>query len=259
MTLNHQLKEMIEDYFSKYPNTSINSLALKTNVGATTLRRILAETIKGDPSPHTVLAIVSALAKEKKLAKLVEKIQGPVGDMLRETYRDYVELESPHVIDVDLNELLRDRVSYFVYKLAANKTGVSEFEVVELFGAVGRERLQKLLECQVLERQSNTVGERYHAREKNFALNIEVASEHLPELVRFYKPHEVNSGHNLFYTLSESLKSDAIKRIKEIQREAVKKTYEIMNDPDSVGPIPYFTVQLCETLGLARPTMEVMQ
>ena len=67
MTLCEQLKEIVDDYLTRYPNLSINSLAMKSGVGATTLRRIKNLSIKGDPAPHTVLNIVSSTSNQKCL------------------------------------------------------------------------------------------------------------------------------------------------------------------------------------------------
>lgn len=254
MELCQQLKVIIDDYFLKYPNMSINSLALRSNVGASTLRRILGGSIKGDPSPHTVLNIASAVAKEKRLAKLIEVFDGPVGEVLKDTFSAYVQTDAPHVYDFDLNELLKDRISYFVYKLSSNRNGVSELDVVELFGALGRDRLQKLQDKKAIERRED----RFFAKDPNFSLDIEVASEHLPELVKFYRPEELERGQNLFYSLSESLSEEGIRKVKEIQKEAVQKIYTVMNDPKFDGPIPYFSVQVCDTLRVTQ-TQGVLQ
>jgi len=244
MTLVEQLRDILNDYFGRFPNTSINGLAMRSTVGATTLRRILSLEIKGDPSPHTVLNIASAVSKEKRLSKLIHMFEGPVGELLRDSFSAYVEVSAPHTFDVDLNEILRDRLNYFIYKLAANRNGVTENEVKDLYGQLGLEKLKKLREQGLIKLE----GVVYHASEKNFSLDLEIAKEHLPELVKFYRPENLEAGLNLFYTLSESVSLEGVKKIKEIQREAAKKVYEIMQAPEYSGNVPYFTVQLCEVL-----------
>ena len=61
MALVEQLKGVVDGYFEKYPHMSINALAQRSGVPATTLRRIINKTVKGDPAPHTVLNIISAV------------------------------------------------------------------------------------------------------------------------------------------------------------------------------------------------------
>ncbi len=239
-----QLKEILESYFDKHPNISINALAMRSQVGATTLRRILSLSIKGDPSPHTVLNLVSAVSKERQLSKLLSMFDGPIGEMLNQCFSNYVEQATPHTYDRDLNQLLTDKTNYFIYKLAANKCGVTKNEVQNLYGNDGLEKLYEMVHSgHIL-----TIENVFHAKEKDFSLDLMVIKNHLPDLVRFYRPEELDKGLNLFYTMSESLNSEGIKKIKEIQKEAVKKTYEILSQREFQGEIPYFTLQVCDTL-----------
>ena len=254
MTLCEQLKDIVESYFAKHPNVSINGLAMRSGVGASTLRRLLSDSIKGDPAPHTVLNLLSTVSKEKKLSKLIAMVDGPLGEMLQETFSHFVESETPHTYDNDLNEILRDQVSYFIYKLAANRKGTDKIFVTEMFGKAGLERLTNLLDLGVVE--SNADGD-IHAVQKDFSLDVEIAAGHLPELVKFYKPAAISNGQNLFYTMSESLSEEGIQKVKTIQKEAIKKIYDVMRSPFYEGEIPFFTLDMSDTLSLEPAIGEV--
>lgn len=248
MELTRQLKDMMEKHLEKFPNVSINALASRSGVGATTIRRILSLSIKGDPSPHTVLSLVSVVYKEKKLSKLLPLVQGPVGDHLRECFGQFMEEDVPHSIDLDLNDVLSDRLSYFIYKLAANKVGTTHKKISELFGKLGDEKLAFLIKNGWI----IVDGKFLHAKEKNYSLDVRLSKKHLPDLISFYKPDEVSQNKNIFYTLSESLSEEGIKKIKEIQYEAVRKIYEIMSAEQFAGDIPYFTINLSDTMELSQ-------
>lgn len=246
MTLCEQLKNIIACYLTDNPNTSVNSLSHKSKVGASTIRRILNCSVKGNPSPHTILNIVSAISNEKKLTKLVKMFDGELGKSLLDSFGAFVELESDHSCDVDINEALEDRVSYIIYKLAANRTGVSKVEVGSLFGHIGMERLKVLLDKKIVKEIEGTI----HACEKQFSLDLKVMTKHLPALVRYYDPEQVEMGLNIIYNLSESINEDGIKKIKKITREAAKSIYQVMNSPYYEGDIPFFSVLLGDTLNL---------
>lgn len=248
MTLTEQLKDVVENYFSRYPHVSINSLAMKSGVGATTLRRIVNQSIKGEPAPHTVLNLASALSNEKQLTSLIKNFDGPIGQLLEKTFAPYLEVDSSHVMKNDINEELKDWVKYAIYKLSANRKGVSRIQVSELFGKLGLDRLDELIENKFLEEEQSIS----HANEKNFSLDVSIAAGHLSELVRFYKPTEVSKGNNIFYTLSETLNEEGIQKIKEIQKEAVKKIFEVMNENEFAGEIPYFSLNLADTFDLTE-------
>jgi hypothetical protein len=248
-----QLKNIVESYFEKHPNVSINGLAMRSGVGASTLRRLLSSSIKGDPAPHTVLNILSTVTKEKKLSKLVKMIDGPVGEMLQETFSHFIESETPHTYDNDLNEILRDQMSYFIYKLAANRKGTTKLFVSEMYGKVGLERLSNMLELGVLTNSDDEI----HATQKDFSLDVEIAAGHVPELVKFYKPSQISRGQNLFYTMSETLSEEGIQKVKTVQKEAIKKIYDIMRSPFYEGNIPFFTLDMSDTLSFETEAGEL--
>lgn len=249
MTLLEQLKDLLENYFRKFPNVSINGLAKKSGVGATTLRRILSESLKGDPAPSTVLNVVSAITKERRLSSLLKSFEGPIGEMLRGSFGHFVEENLPHSYSTDLNHELADWHKYIIYKLASNKCGVSKTVLGQTIGNVGLKSLNEMFEKGLLYADGDII----HSKEKNFSLDLNLALKHLPNLLDFYKPDNLDRGQNLFYTLSESINEDGIKKIKEIQRDAIKKIYAIMNSPYYEGEIPYFTVHCMDTLTLEAP------
>lgn len=255
MTLCEQLKDIVDSYFLKHPNVSINGLAMRSGVGASTLRRLLNDSIKGDPAPHTVLNLLSTVTKEKKLSKLIAMVDGPLGDMLQETFSHFVESEAPHTYDQDLNEILKDQMSYFIYKLAANRKGTDKMFVSEMFGNAGLERLTKLLDLGVV--KANEEGD-IHAVQKDFSLDVEIAAGHLPELVKYYKPGSISNGQNLFYTMSETLSEEGIQKVKAIQKEAIKKIYDVMRSPFYEGDIPFFTLDMSDTFTF-EPTVGELQ
>lgn len=248
ITLCEQLKELLTGYFRKHPQVSINGLSKKSGVGASTIRRLMAGDIKGDPAPHTVLNLASSITKEKRLSVLIEMFEGPLGQVLKETFSPYIELNLPHSLQKDINRELQDSIKYFIYKVAANRAGVQESWILDTFGKLGIDRLKELITHEFLIKE----GEVYHAKEKNFSLDLATASHHLPQLVKFYKPHELDKGRNLFYTLSESLNEEAIQKIKDIERKAMKEIYQIMEDVDSFGDIPYFTLLVSDELTLKQ-------
>lgn len=246
MTLTEQLKILLDSYFEKYPHMSINALAKKSGVGASTLRRIINNSLKGNPSPSTVLNLVSATTKERKLAVILKSMKGPIGELLNASFGHFVEEDLPHNYSTDLNRELADWPKYMIYKLASNKNGVLKKDIEAVLGRIGLKHLEALFEQNLVFME----GEIIHAKEKNFGLDINVSLKHLPNLIEFYKPGEIDKGQNLFYSLSESLNEDGIKKVKEIQKEAIKKIYNVMNSPYFEGDIPYFSISLMDTLNL---------
>lgn len=250
MTLTGQLKGMLDTYLDRHPNVSLNALAMKSGIGATTLRRLKNENIKGDPAPHTVLALVSALTNEKRLSVIVDTYDGPLGELLQSSFGPYVEKSLDHSYKADLNSFLRDSTSYFVFKLCANRSGAAQEDIEKNYGRIGLEKLSHLIKNGLIEERKD----RFFAKDQNFSLDIGIALDHLPQLVSHFKLEEAMLGKNLFYTMSESLSEEGILKIKAIQKDAVKKIIDIMKSPFYEGDIPYFSLNMCDTQKLpAKP------
>ncbi len=255
MTLRDQLKDIVDTYFTRYPHMSINGLSLKSGVPATTLRRIVNASIKGEPAPHTVLNLVSAVTNEKRLSVLIGMYDGPLGNTLNEVFSPYIEMGLKHEYSNDLNEELRDSIKYFIYKVSANHNGTTVFWVGENFGKLGLEKLDELEKANLVQRE----GDSLFAAQKDFSLDLEVAAKHLPELVKFYKPRNLGLGKNLFYTMSESLSDEGVQLVKEIEKEAIEKIVSVMNDIKFRGENPYFSLMVSDTVGFEGTSLGVCQ
>ena len=247
MTLTGQLKHMLDCYFHQHPNMSLNALALKSGIGATTLRRIRNQEIKGDPAPHTVLAFVSALTNEKRLSILVDKFDGPLGELLKESFGPYVESSLGHSFQAELSTYLRDATSYFVYKLCANRAGISREEIERNYGLQGLKKLDQMHGDKLIELKNHKGQERYFAVANEYSLDVDTVLGHLPQLAAHFKLGEVSKGRNLFYNMSESLNEEGIQKIKAIQKEAVLKMLDVFKSPFYEGDIPFFTLNMCDT------------
>lgn len=247
-TVNDQLRAMTLSYLNTHPGLTLNALAGRSGVPATTMRRLMQQT-GGELAPHSVLALVSYLLKEKKISVLLRKVEGPIAELLNKSFNQFIfdEEMSKHEMHADLNTLFQDRMCYLIYKMAANACGTSVREIRDVFGLTGLQKLQEMLDKNLILTDDN---ERLHARDKNFSVDLALAHKLTHSLVDFYKPKDVEKGFNLFYSLSEGMSEEGIKKIKEIEINAVKKIFEVMNDEAFQGTIPYFAVVLSDVLGL---------
>jgi hypothetical protein len=247
------LRALVQDFLARHPRVTVQALAQRAQVPVTSLRRLMQEESKSEVAPHTALNLCAYICREKRVGELLKLLPPVLAEFLQKYFGGFVfEGSEKRVYSVDLNEALKDRMSYFIYKLAANSAGTSWMEVTELFGSTGKRKAEDMLKQELIKE----VDGRLSARDRDFSLDLQVASAHLPELVKFYRPESVGRGLNLMYSLSESLNEDAIKKIKDVQREAVKATHAIMQDSANHGDVPYFTLNLCETF-LAEPEGEL--
>ena len=254
-SVNLQLRTMTAEYLEKHPTLTLNALAQRSGVPATTMRRLMQEEQRSELAPHSVLALVSYLLKEKKISKILKVCDGPVAGLLTKCFESFVfdENTSEHEISEDLNNIFQDKMNYLIYKLAANKCGTSVEEVKNAYGLMGLKKLNALIEKNLI--IVTAESERLHAKQKNFTVDLALAHELSHALVDQYKPCDVKMGLNLFYSLSEGMSEEGIKKIKEIEKEAVKKIFDLMNTENLQGDIPYFALVVSDVMG-ATPIKE---
>ncbi len=238
------LQGMIGNYLSKNPSLSVNALAQRSNVPVTSLRRLINGQQKSEIAPHSVLNLVTYILREKNLSLILDKVEVSIADFLRKHFGNFIFQSPKNTYDIELNVELRDQTIYLIYKLAANHNGTDLMTIVENFGSLGKKKSEDMTAKGLLIEE----GGRLHAREKNFSLDPSIAASHLPGLVSFYKPETMTQGLNTFFSMSESLKNEAIQELKALQRECAKKMNAIINDPNNFGEIPYFTINLAETM-----------
>lgn len=248
LSVNQELRVMTSLYLERHPGLTLNALAQRSGVPATTMRRLMQEEGRNELAPHSVLALVSYLLKEKKISKILKIVQGPIAELLNKCFDQFIfdEDSSNHEMHADLNTLLQDKTTYLVYKLAANKFGTDINEVKDALGLLGLKKLNELTELNWI--MADETG-KLHAKEKNFSVDLAIAHQLTHALVDQYKPCDVKLGYNLFYSLSEGMTEEGIKKIKEIEKEAVKKIFDLMNNQIYQGNIPYFAVVLSDIIG----------
>lgn len=258
--VNTQLRQLVEVYMEKHSGLTLNALAGRCGVPATTMRRLMQKGSEKEQknalAPHSVLSLVSYLLKEKKISSLLKKIDGPIAELLNRCFDQFIfdEETSKHTLNFDLNAIFQDKTNYLIYKLAANQCGTSITEVKNIFGLSGLQKLSELIEKKWLVVDSID-SEKFHARDKNFSVDIKLAHQLSHSLIDFYKPCDVGHGYNLFYSLSEGMNEKGIKKIKEIEKEAVQNIFTVMNAKEFHGDIAYFAMVLSDVLGIT-PTID---
>lgn len=248
-SVNEQLRDMTNEFLNRHPSLTVNALAQRSGVAATTLRRLLQDESRSEIAPHSVLSLVSYLLREKSISKILNMISGPVGELLRRSFDQFIfaEEKADHKLDTDLNEVFKDKLNYLIYKMAANVKGTTTDEIKNNFGLHGLNKLEELMKGNwiVIDDQGTL-----HAKEKNFSVDLVRAHELTHVLVDQYKPSDVNKGYSMFYSLSEGLNAEGIKEVKKIEMEAVKKVFEVMNNKEFIGSIPYFSIFLSDVIGI---------
>jgi DNA-binding Lrp family transcriptional regulator len=241
------LQMVVEKYLKENPTESINSLSKKCAISEPTLRRVYKGQVKTLPTVTTIVDILSYLASENQVDKLLQIYPGPLAQFIRDKMGQVEEVENVEFSE-HLTQALNDPVKYLIYKLAANNQGVTDDKVIELFGRYGESQLQELLSQNLIYQ----IDGAYFARIENFALSHDVFVKHFKAVADFIKPHkhaQASKAYSpIFYNYSASLTKEAYSAILRIQRMALKKILKVIADDSSQGHIPTFVIGAVDTI-----------
>ena len=135
--LTQELKNCMEDYFNNYPNMSINGLSKRAQVGATTLRRILSLSLKGNPNPKTVLNLMSVLTKKKDIELIIEVSPPLTKKYLNESFESYL-------INQSSENKNADPQSFYALSESLNEDGINKIKSIQKEAI---EKMKAIIKC----------------------------------------------------------------------------------------------------------------
>lgn len=238
-----ELSDLIQKYLNERPNLSLNALAIRSEVPETTLRRISKGELKRLPKNETILKILSYIFQTEKLREIAERSPTDLALFMKAEYM--LSDEQANSPQINLDRFLPDQVSYLVFKLASNSSGVYRGEIERLFGELGLGALEKLLKAAVIKFD----GEKYKSAFESFRLSDESFVDNFKAVSNFIKTDpEKRRTPNFYYNLSESLSDVGLRKVREIQVEATRQVLKIMNDSQYHGEIPVFNLVAIDSL-----------
>lgn len=247
LTSSQHLQKIINDYIESHTGLTVNGMSKRCGVSEATLRRVCSGKNKNLPTLTTVISVLSYISKKNTLPEIIEQFSGPLSESLKNgmhTHKNSAFMDS----SVNLSSKLQDPVRYMIYKLAANTNGVTASKISELFGLFGGQKLDDLLNEDLLILR----GDSYHAAYSNYSLSHETFTTHFKATADFIKPEKLDASpqkySQVFVNMSESINLNAYSSILKVQRAALKKIREIMFDSQNKGEIPAFMVSAIDTI-----------
>lgn len=230
------IQQVMSSFLKEHPQLSVNALSKRSEVSEATMRRIVNDQVKTEPCGDTIIEILAAITKERRISELVKMFPGPIADKLKQTF-GFQTQNSRYQHIPELERELNDEITYLVYKLAANSKGTNRLKVSETLGIIGLDRLDKLMSKELIIEDQGVL----HARYKSFTLSNQVFTRNFKSCAQFINTQKNRDpSRNLFYNLSESINDETYREVLKVQRQALKKINLLLNDPDNGGDIPYF-------------------
>ncbi len=248
-TVISELQKVIRGYLDKHTRISLNGLSKRCTVSEPTLRRIMNGQVKTTPTLTTVVDILSTINKEGNIRTLADMYPGPLAEVLSEGFSIFEAEELDYVYNQKLNEVLKDETSYLIYKLAANRCGLAQSKIRELFGLVGEEKIYNLKKEDLLEEKIERGQVHYHAKIVGFSLDHKLFVKNFKSVANFIKTGtQTGPKTNLYYNFSESVNEQGRREILRLQKEALRKIAKILDDERFAGDIPLFVLSAVDDM-----------
>jgi len=254
--LPQHLKSVIEDYIGSSKYLSVSGFSKKCGVSEPTIRRILTGRIKTLPQVSTVLDILSYVSGETSARPLVEKYPGPIAEYLKDRIPQLQFFDPTY--DPQLNRELENQVKYIIFKLSLNDSGVTLEKVKELYGQMGENYLNELVQKGYLAKE----GEAYRSVFENFSADLGQFVNHFKATADFIKVKATSSLTDplqpVIANYSWEVSKDQYKRIQKIQSTALAKIREVLLEKGHSGEIPIFLLAALDTLDL-KSASDILQ
>lgn len=249
-----ELQKLIKSHLNEHRNLSLNALSKRCRVSEPTLRRIVSGKVKTNPTLNTIVDILSSLSKETNITKLIELYPGPLAESLKENFGAVI---GPEKYNYEYSELLnrelKDSKRYLIFKLASNSSGVTRAKIRELFGEVGDQKCDDLINLDLLHEEWKDNQRVLKTKVEGFYLHNDLFKQNFKALADYIDTRpKLGEQKNLFYNLSESINEQALRDILNIQRQALKKIVKILNDEKSRGDLPVFILNAIDQLDIDR-------
>ena len=229
-SLSEALRSAIDQYIGEHRSRSIASLARKSGLGYSTVRRLS----QGEATPElsTVIAVLGAIKSRDEFISFLNNYFPQQGHFLDKHFG-----EDARLSDSDLDYYLRDDVANFIIHLCGTTAG-SHIDIVEKqTGQLGLRKLSDLIEAGFI--QKDIEGNLTFCK-SNFAFtNFETFKKNNEIHSRIFDVKHLGTTAALIAHQTESISMEGLKLIKEAGLEYISKVSQIKRKYS--GSIPFFT------------------
>ncbi|MBK25269.1 MAG: hypothetical protein CME70_14840 [Halobacteriovorax sp.] len=219
-----QLASIIKAYLESNPKLSLNRLSEQAGVSEASLRRVLTNEYKGNPSIHLTLAVLRQITGQKSFINLCKNHEGPLGEYLyNELALDQLS-ENQENYRNQIQSKVYDPILFHVAALAGSPIGVSEEQVEKYLGVEGIKALLSLYEEDFL----NLKEGRFHTNEKGVSFARDIFKPVLRSTIELIDTDlSPMDSDNFFYLWTSSLNKKGVQKLRKLKLDTYQKLKDL--------------------------------
>ncbi len=246
-----RIKILIESYLSKNERLTLQSVATKTSVPMSSLRRII--NLNGIPSSENVIKICRALGFDLELELYLNKYHPEIASLIASKNTHNKEYE---YLKENESQYFTEEPSFLILSLAYTTAGVTEEEIRYEFGERGVDKLIELVEKGLLV-SSDSI--RYFGRTQGYKLPFADIKKEIELALKCYRLDEAGTSKNWMSYQTESLNDEGLFALKALNQKQFNERKElIFNNPQYLGNKTVFSASVTSTFVKCKET-EVQQ
>ena len=235
------LKQLVQSFAAGYPNLSLPQISKKINVAYPTLNRIMNGS--GNPSLSVVTNILVNTGNGKRLEDFMTRMEP---EMARAFKNYFAHNHDTPVLDPKTSTLFANKDYLFILLLAFSKSGTSREEIRDEYGKSGINRLEELIEQNIVKETSGII----RGDVSRVTFNQKVMKEAVLHCIEeSYDPTQFGKGTNWLSLQTESVnKEKAVPEIRRILQNAYTEIKNILYSDDYQGEDKIFVSMTADTI-----------
>lgn len=223
----------IQTWLQGSRSRSLSSLARRTNVAYSTIRRIAQN--ESVPHPYTALAIAEVVLSVPQRIEFLKEHFPTIGNLLNEVYDSRLQAE-PN--EEAFRRFMRLEPHNRIFNIAATKAGTTRADISRLFGLTGEDAAQEMLnEGILIELPSGTI--KYSQDTWIFGNVDEVLNQVKMSTEHFDKQLLGSDGASLMHATG-AIRPEMVPRLKALVLQFIKDLYELKDHEDAEGGVHFF-------------------
>jgi transcriptional regulator with XRE-family HTH domain len=223
----------IQTWLQGSRSRSLSSLARRTNVAYSTIRRIAQN--ESVPHPYTALAIAEVIMSVPQRIDFLKQHFPTIGNLMNEVYDSRMQSE-PN--DEEFRRFMKMEPHNRIFNIAATNAGTTRADILRLFGQTGEEAVQHMLnEGLLVELPSGTIkytqDSWIHPSVEDTLSQIRHSTEH------FDKTLIGTDGASLMHATG-SIRPEMVPRLKALVLQFIKDVIELKEQENAVGGVHFF-------------------
>ena len=233
MSLVDDIEEVIEKYLQKSKYYSLHTLAQKSGIGYTTIRR-LAQKEAGRPNADTVINLIDAALGPAERIAFLKKHFPKISNLLEDVYKN----QNHNSYNEAERHFLRKSLHSFIFNLAATARGTTVDTIKRIKGEHGLAALDEMLMHEVLHKDRfNKV--RYRSEGWNTA-NADIILDQIRFATDYFDKSLLGTDAARMAHITASVSGDAMKKVHKLCTKFFYDLLEIQKNPENLGDIPIF-------------------